>query len=693
MCQVDALHGTFSASIRKVLNDLPKTLDETYERTLLGIDGVKREYAQRLFRCLTVSIRPLRVEELAEIFAVQFDEASFPTFNEAWRPENAEEAVLSTCSSLVAIVDRGRHRIVQFSHYSVKEYLTSERLATAEDCLSYYHIPPEPAHTTIAQACLCVLLQLDDKADRNTICRFPLALYAAQYWVDHAKFENVSAHIQKVMERLFDPSKQHFSAWVWLHDIDRHWVEPMSTIYPTRPEAVPLYYASLCGFHGLVEHLIAANSSDVNNNVNSRGGRHTTPLHAASVKRHLKVASLLLKNGADPNSHDHFGKTPLYKASRGGQLVTVESSLEIARLLVNSGADVNFTGDNGWTPLHAAAQSGQRDLAELLLECGATLDIGDKDDDTPLHEACWDGRLEVSRFLLDRGSDMNFRNKSGLIPLHSASRYGHLDVVQLLLDRGCDVNVRTTRDASHHGPVGDRGADPEAYGQTPMHLAAASGHLDIAKLLVERGANIELQNDNQETPLDHAAENGFLDITRFLIERGATVFTRNNQGWTPFHKASYCGHLHIVKFLLESLEYGDDVDIRRGNEETPLYLAFSNGKLDVARFLIEHGADIHAKDDKGSNPLHIASQNGRLDAVRMLTNSGIAVDTRNGTQKTPLALASSKGKVEVGCFLIEQRADINSRDNEGRAPLHFASEHGHLDMARLLLDHGGDVNI
>jgi hypothetical protein len=93
VCQVNRLCRTLPASIRKVLNDLPKTLDETYGRTLLGIDEEKREYAQRLFQCLMVSIRPLRVDELAEVLAVQFDEVAPPTFNAAWRPENAEEAV------------------------------------------------------------------------------------------------------------------------------------------------------------------------------------------------------------------------------------------------------------------------------------------------------------------------------------------------------------------------------------------------------------------------------------------------------------------------------------------------------------------------------------------------------------------------------------------------------------------------
>ena len=240
------------------MNDLPKTLDETYGRSLLGIDEEKREYARRLFLCLTVSIRPLRVEELAEILAVRFNGKAIPTFSAAWRPENAEEAVMSACSSLVAVVDWEGSHVVQFSHYSVKEFLTSERLSTANERLSYYYILPEPAHITLAHAGLSVLLQFDDKIGRDTLGHFPLALYAARYWVNHAQFRDVSLDVQEAMERLFDPAKPHFAAWLLLYDIDRHWIQPMSSIHPTQPEPVPLHYASLCGFRGLVEHLIAS---------------------------------------------------------------------------------------------------------------------------------------------------------------------------------------------------------------------------------------------------------------------------------------------------------------------------------------------------------------------------------------------------------------------------------------------------
>src|SRR6266849_2965541 len=428
VCQVDRLCRTFPASIRSVLKDLPESLDKTYEQTLLGIDKEKRVYAQRLFKCLSESIRPFRVEELGEIFAVQFDATDTPLFNENLRPPDAEEGVMSTCTSLIAIVDQEGHRIVQFSHFSVKEYLTSERLAAAEERLSYYHILPEPAHTILAHVSLSVLLYLDDEIDRDTIAHLPLAPYAARHWVNHAQFRNVSSHIMEVMKRLFDPTKPHFSAWVWLYDIDRYWTERMPTIHPTQPEAGQLYYASMSGFVGLTEHLIAAHSRDVN----SKGGSHTTALHAASAKGYLKVASLLLRNGADPDSRDHLGRVPLHRVSQGGQLVMTKSSLEIARLLVNSGADVNVTDDEGCTPLHVAARSGYREIAELLLGSGAGLDGRNNLQQTPLELSCLYGKSDMAQFLINCGSDINSRDMEGFIPLHAASRWGHVDVARLL---------------------------------------------------------------------------------------------------------------------------------------------------------------------------------------------------------------------------------------------------------------------
>src|SRR6266849_443595 len=488
-CQIHNVLRCYSDDIQAVLDDLPEDLDETYDRILRDIDNQKRKYAQRLFQCLLVSIRPLRIEELAAILSVQFD-ATAP--KKRSRPLDAKGLVLSTCSSLISIINQEGSEVVQFAHFSVKEFLTSERLANAEERLSFYHFLPEPAHTLLVHASLSVLLQLDDKIDRDTITHYPLAPYAARHRVDHAQYGDVSSRLYEVMERLFDPAQPHFAAWLWLYDIDRYWTERMPTTHPTQPEAGPLYYASLCGFVGLTEHLIATHSRDVN----SKGGSHITPLHAASVKGHLNIASLLLRNGADPNSRDHLGRVPLHRVSQCGQLVMAKSSLEIARLLVDSDADVNATDDEGCAPLHAAAESGYREIAELLLGSGASLDARNKEQETPLELACANGKPDMARFLIERGSDINSRDEIGFIPLHAASQWGHVDVARVLLDCGSDVNARETQS------------------WTPLHYASRFRHLDLARLLIDRGADVNARREDRYTPLHDASSDGHLDIVK-----------------------------------------------------------------------------------------------------------------------------------------------------------------------------------
>ena len=388
---------------------MPKTLDETYEHALLAIDEVMRQYAQRLFQCLAVSRRPLRVEELAEILAVRFDEGALPEFNPDWRLGDAEQAVLSVCSNLVSVVDVDGPQIVQFSHFSVKEFLTSNRLATASEDLAGYHIVPHSAHAILAQASLSVLLQLDDHIDKARIKNFPLAGYAAQHWVDHGRFENVSSTIQVAMEQLFDPDKPHFSTWVWVFDIDDPWRRETSTV-PERPQATPLYYAVLCGFRGLIEHLIATYPKDVD----ARGGHFETPLFVAFSKEDIDTALLLLQRGADVNVLNRRGQNQLHGAIRHGRL-------DFVRLLLEHKVDVNISDEDGDTPLNYASESCLEhvvDLVELLIQHGADVGTQNNDGWTPLHLASQNGQVKVAELLIQNGADVGALMSNGQTPLH-----------------------------------------------------------------------------------------------------------------------------------------------------------------------------------------------------------------------------------------------------------------------------------
>ncbi|KAH9178014.1 hypothetical protein EDB89DRAFT_2239731 [Lactarius sanguifluus] len=145
-CQLEVLRHCFPANLRRTLEELPKSLDETYKRILKDIDNANREHAYRLLQCLTVASRPLLVEELAEVVAFDMRTGGIPKVIADWRWEDREEAVLSACSSLVTVIVHRGSRVVQFSHFSVKEFLTSARLAGCPEEVSRFHIPIELSH-------------------------------------------------------------------------------------------------------------------------------------------------------------------------------------------------------------------------------------------------------------------------------------------------------------------------------------------------------------------------------------------------------------------------------------------------------------------------------------------------------------------------------------------------------------------
>ena len=266
------------------MGESPKGLDETYEHTLRVIHEKEREYAHRIFQCLTVSSRPLRIEEVAEIFTFEVDAESgvILKFNADWRPKDAEEAVLFACSSLVVVVKGDWERTVQFSHTSVQQFLTSDRVANSKE-ISNFHVLLESAHTFLARACLSLLL--DDSDHTSSVHKSPLHSYAVKHWVDHARFGRVSSIIYREMIRLFDKSRPHYFAWIRAYDMEGLRNLPMPLGYP-----VPVYYAALCGFCDLADELLFTHPQDIN----ARGGLRVTPLHAALDNGHIDVARLLL---------------------------------------------------------------------------------------------------------------------------------------------------------------------------------------------------------------------------------------------------------------------------------------------------------------------------------------------------------------------------------------------------------------
>ncbi len=477
-CQLEMLRHAVQPDVRAILEKLPKTLDETYERVLKDINENNREHARRLLHCLAFAVRPLRVEELAEILTFDFDTAQgdIPKFHADRRPKDQEEAVLSICSSLIAIVDKRGSRVVQFSHLSVKEFLTSIHLASSIGHLTPYHILPGPAHTILAQVCIGFLLHLDDRVDNNSVKGSPLAEYAAQHWVAHAQFEDVTSCVEDGMTSLFDLDKPHFAAWIGLYNIDS---ESGGTLPSEIPS--PLYYAAFCGFRDLVRYIAIKLPQDVN----AIGGSFGFPLVAALCRNHFQVAEVLLEHGGSVDVRDTRKQTALHKTiDWHGEVV-----INTVQFLLEHGADVNARRDDLWTPLHLAVNIGEPKVVQMLLE----------------HQA-----------------DVNSRNDEGQAPLHLLSRRENSqdeddswDIAKLLLERGANAN------------------ETDKYNTTPLHLASYNKRLKIVQVLLDHGANADAEKDQGETPLqivlrgNHNAQEDGVGVARLLLEHGAEAYAQD----------------------------------------------------------------------------------------------------------------------------------------------------------------------
>jgi ankyrin repeat protein len=509
-CQLEVLRHCLPASIRQTLDRLPKSLDETYLRVLNQIAQVNQPHAHRMLQCLVVAARPLHVEELAELLAFEFDDAQggIPKHRAAWRLDDRMQAVLTTCSSLVTIIDEPLSgcEVVQFSHFSVKEFLISKRLASSLVDLSRYHIRLESAHTILTQACLGSLLHLDHYIDEDSAKGFPLTNYAAQHWVNHAQFEDVASHVKVGMETLFDPDKPHFATWIRIHDIDEPFRWSLTREIPT-----PLYYSALCGFYDLVQPLVIKHPQYVN----AIGGRYDFPLLAALCEDHFEVAELLIEHGANADVRDMMGKNILLKALSQPQhnlisivkfllkcgvdvnardnalgsslhlLAEYGGDLEVAQMLVNHEADVNSRDNSGKTPFHIISESriNESDIlnhALLLLKHGAEVNSRDKDDQAPIHLAIERDRFKLAQLLLEHGADANAEDNNGRTPLHLLSER-HLseepDVDVLNHDDGVDINEKN----EHH--------------MTPSHPNSNFGPIQMAQALLKHGANVNAGNN------------------------------------------------------------------------------------------------------------------------------------------------------------------------------------------------------
>uniref|UniRef100_A0A671KC46 Ankyrin-2-like n=1 Tax=Sinocyclocheilus anshuiensis TaxID=1608454 RepID=A0A671KC46_9TELE len=451
-----------------------------------------------------------------------------------------------------------------------------------------------------------------------------------------------------------------------------------------------LHLAAKEGHVDMVQELLGRGSS-----VDSATKKGNTALHIASLAGQGEVVKILVKRGADINAQSQNGFTPLYMASQ-------ENHLDVVRYLLENGGNQSTATEDGFTPLAIALQQGHNQVVSILLEN----DTKGKVRLPALHIAARKDDTKSAALLLQNDHNADVQSKvnmggtwSGFTPLHIAAHYGNVNVATLLLNRGAAVDF-TARN-----------------GITPLHVASKRGNTNMVHLLLDRGAQIDAKTRDGLTPLHCAARSGHDTAVELLLERGAPMLARTKNGLSPLHMAAQGDHVECVKHLLQHKAPVDDVTLdyltalhvaahcghyrvtkllldKRANPNaralngfTPLHIACKKNRVKVMELLIKYGAFIQAITESGLTPIHVAAFMGHLNIVLLLLQNGASPDVSNIRGETALHMAARAGQMEVVRCLLRNGAMVDARAREDQTPLHIASRLGKTEIVQLLLQH------
>ncbi len=401
----------------------------------------------------------------------------------------------------------------------------------------------------------------------------------------------------------------------------------------------PIHEAAKEGHLEVIKLLVELGNADVD----SRTQKGETALAIATCKGFEEIVEYLLLKGADVNSTDNMGNSPINEAS----------SANIIKILIEHGANVEQVqhrddqynwmrpsfraGHDGLRPIHSAIYDNNYKALEILVLQGkADVNALDNSGDTALITAAYTGNNDQVAFLLDHGTDPNIENNAGYTCLHAAARNHNLDTLKFLLESGkININFQSRK-----------------TGNTALHMVSILGSdTYIINYLISSNADVNAINNRGESPLWNAD----FRAKETLIDRGAIVDQVNVNNWTALHFAVLNEHHEVVQLFME--KGNANVNAKDKNGDTCLHFASGLGYRRMLYELIEYGADVNEVNDNGESPLHLALTYGRLSIAEMLINNGTDIDQVTNYGMRPIDIAAKKGYTEVMEMLVKKQAE------------------------------------
>ena len=478
-----------------------------------------------------------------------------------------------------------------------------------------------------------------------------------------------------------------------------------------RSGSTPLIIAASAGFVDGVRILLTEGAS-----VNDADFEGHTALHIATAYNFGAVVDVLLAHNASPDIPDGEGKTPLHAAasyclqsptainpnarrtdkSHDHNCTALDNSPgnghnAIFSALLKDSSRPDMRDNSGNTPLHLAARDGYQKAVCQLLAVTAELDITNHDGQTPLHLAAAGGHGAVIRMLQKHGFQPDCKDNKGNTPLHLAARSGRFEAVrEMLTHESCDHGCAVLDNVPGHSPIFSvplkHSSLPDMCnnkGDTPLHLAAADGHLEAVCQLLAVTVEPDRANHNGRSPLHVAAAAGHSTVISVLLKHGLQPDCKDNKDNTPLHLAVKSRRFGAVQEMLAAPLRVNAINF---HGHTPLHLAIREGRVEMAKALLINGADPNTRSTRygshGSTALNYATCWNRSECIDLLLANGARTDIKDNLGFTPLAREKDKAIInkltnpplrylQPQSLQISCRAAIRTRliDNHPRQPL------------------------
>jgi len=329
---------------------------------------------------------------------------------------------------------------------------------------------------------------------------------------------------------------------------------------------------------------------------------------------------LLLSKGADADSRDLLGNTPLHYAVRW-------NALHAAAELLADGCSVDSKNASGKTPLSDAARSGAKAMVTLLLSKGAFINASDATGKTVLTDAVQSQYAEMVQLLLSKGASVNIQDMYGRNTYHEAADIGDIKIIQMLRAAGGNPLSR------------------DSFGKTPFSLAVVKGPAVIQAVL---GSDKTLVDSDGNNPL-HAAisSRASAEILQALINSGYPIDQRNGKGLTPLEYAILQNQQVLAKILIKN---NADPFVTDNSGECAVTLAFKAESQDILTDMVKTAG---AKTDlNGDTILHYAARSADIATVKHLLELGLDRTRRNNANETAYDIAKRWKRMDIAALLI-----------------------------------------